>query len=461
MFKCQLIKRLSLMSLVSFAILIGHLHAQKSSVFFESGLNLNKNSLQKGEASSLGTQIIHQSQNSQQESRIDFSGKINLSTGKLAHSLSEAYYQFDFGQLSGGSLKGQLGRFVLPWSSSESFWGLTYFQGNRQFGLFDFKKEGKLGGHLSYSSKNYFAEIFASYFYLPQFNPEIEVEEGKVSSNMNWSKLPPRQTVIKEKLVPIEYSMNKPQLSDVLFHLSLGPRLGLNWRFNTRPGTLSAYALYAPENQLRINGEAYYDLQKKSVQVEANPLVNHQMLYGVSVKQEISDRSAFEINFNMADPNGEFKTDLGVMDPIIISSNERKVFQSKFFKILPSYEKTAYLSASWAYHWRYFLVKIHGLELLSQHTDLQDDFYSDTVKWKRAMGVDLDVFLSENLQGRMKFFYDFLREDNILNLELKYSFLKGAQVQLGVELIESPQSNSYWSVYRANDRFYGQLSYHY
>ena len=55
------------------------------------------------------------------------------------------------------------------------------------------------------------------------------------------------------------------------------------------------------------------------------------------------------------------------------------------------------------------------------------------------------------------FRYDLARKDQIVKAEGSYTFLNRATLNIGMELIKSPQDNSYWSAYRANDTVYSSL----
>ena len=57
--------------------------------------------------------------------------------------------------------------------------------------------------------------------------------------------------------------------------------------------------------------------------------------------------------------------------------------------------------------------------------------------------------------------YDLNRSDNIFKLEALYRLSPKASVKLGLELLKSPNMESYWSFYRANDTAYITLKYHF
>ena len=103
------------------------------------------------------------------------------------------------------------------------------------------------------------------------------------------------------------------------------------------------------------------------------------------------------------------------------------------------------------------MASLNYIHLLSENTRASDDFFGDTVKWKRTVGTRLRYYFTDyfNVMGDYK--YDLARKDHIVKSEASFTFLSRATVNIGMELIKSPQSNSYWSAYRANDTVYTSL----
>ena len=90
-----------------------------------------------------------------------------------------------------------------------------------------------------------------------------------------------------------------------------------------------------------------------------------------------------------------------------------------------------------------------------------DDFFSDTVKWKSALGGQFTYKFFDSLDFLFDIKYDLDRGDNILRMEGFYFFAEHFGMKVGAELLKAPKDTSYWSAYRANDTVYLDIGYHF
>lgn len=364
-------------------------------------------------------------------------------------SAPEAYVEFkdDENRIS-------VGRQLLRWNENEDYWLLNTLNPNQGFYLLSEKKEGLVGIQYDHKfNKNINFSVFFSYFFVPGLNPSLEVEDGNITSRSEWVRLPPKYTVLEGNLLPIYYNINMPNIyNDVVKNKSLGFRLsGSN---EERNAEISAFFIYKPQNSLQMNAEARFDQDNDRVAVDASPLVNHHLFYGIQYKQQLGDVQMVA-SIDMNDPTATFGNDFKVVD---FSREEDKTFESDYFVIEPNYEKESYASISFNVNQGYYMFSLNYINLLTNNQRGSDDFFSDTAKWSSALGMRGRYYFTDfiNVMGDLK--YDFEREDIILKAEATYAFWAGsASVNLGAELIKSPKKNSYWSAYRANDTIYSSL----
>lgn len=350
-----------------------------------------------------------------------------------------------------------LGEQILDWHPNESFWQLDHFQNTRGFRLTDTKIEGLTGFH--YKTKDSFlnTEVFLSYFYRPALNPSVKVVNGGVSSNVDWYKRPPEQTIIAGQEVDIFYDLKMPELREVIVQKTLGMRLYADWGTykNKNRGQISGFYIYKPERRLRINAQAYYDPALQKVAVEANPVVNHHAVYGGEVRQKYRNFEAIA-GFVTVDPNAKLGTDF---DSLSLTLQNQRTIQSDFFTIEPLYDRESYAHTSITWKSEFSLLSFNYLKYFTEHEKGSDDFYSDTVKWVNAVGLGGSYLINDWLHTTLNLRYDLERQDNLLNAQLIFFPWRQSTVTLGTELIKSPNKNSYWSAYRANDTFYINLAY--
>lgn len=354
-------------------------------------------------------------------------------------------------------LQFSFGRRLLDWNEHERYWQLGYLNGQQGFSLLSEKQEGLTGIHFTGSTDLIRANIFFSYLFIPTLNPSIDEENGRITSTSEWMRRPPTQTIYNGVPAEIAYQINYPDLNRVLFNKSLGGSLDLKW---TEQGFFRIYGIYKPENKIRVNAQAYYDTVSQKVQVEANPVVNHHLLYGVQVHQQLSEHFNFIAGLDVNDPNARLGKDFDVLDPVQMREQNR-TFDSEFFKILPSYDRESYAHYSLTYNNRRLILGSHYIHLLSDNERGNDDFFSDTVKWRSALGLYGKYYVTDKWDLLLDWRYDFAREDNILKGETNYFFWPNLHFSLGFELLKAPDRNSYWSAYRANDIVYTGVVYTY
>jgi len=346
------------------------------------------------------------------------------------------------------------GRKIVDWSHNEKYWQLGNLNPRQGFNLLSEKQEGLTALHYTKRvTKNIDVGIVFSYLYIPTLNPSIDIKDGKVVSNSEWVRRPPEKTVVLGKVVPIRYEMNRPKTSDIL----LKKTLGINTAYKWKGGAVSSYAIYKPENNLRINADASLASDGTHVIAVANPIVNHHLMYGMQAKHKFGDILTV-IGFDVTDPNAKLGDDFEVLNPLDLQEND-KSFESEYFSIKPNYDKESYLTLSATLDRPFYSISANYIHLTSENLRGSDDFFSETVKWKRTAGIMGKVMWTEHLFTLADFRYDFARADQLLKMEIDYIFTNDVSIRLGAELIKSPRKESYWSAYRANDTVYSSLNY--
>lgn len=342
-----------------------------------------------------------------------------------------------------------VGRKILDWNQNEKYWSLGYLNALQSFTLLSTEEEGVTGAILSSTWGNFSFDILGSYLFIPQINPSIDFKNGNVHSRSEWVRLPPKRTVISGVEVPIYYNISDYQVEKIIFNKSLGANIKYSWL----NGGVSAFAIYKPENKLRVNADAYYDnLGTGKVIVTAEPTVNHHAYYGVQVYQSFGDIKS-RAGLSYIDPNAKLGKDF-----LVDISNARKTFKSEYFNINPRYDKEAYAHVSLNYDkQKTYKLTLNYIHLISNNIRGNDDFFSDTVKWKSTFGGGFQYFFNDSFDIAFDLKYDIIRADNILKGEVNYHFNQELTVALGLEVLKAPDNNSYWSYYRTSDTLYSKI----
>ncbi|MBC7427653.1 MAG: hypothetical protein H7336_03515 [Bacteriovorax sp.] len=364
----------------------------------------------------------------------------------LNYSLQEGYIVF-----KGDDFSITAGRKILDWNTNEKYWALGYLNALQSFTLLSTEEEGVTGVILKKDIGPFEFEVLGSYLFIPQINPSIDFKNGDVQSKSEWVRLPPRKTVVSGVEVPIYYQVDNYKVSDIIFNKSLGGNIRYKWN----KGGVSAFAIYKPENKLRVNGSAYYDnLVTGKVVVTAAPTVNHHAYYGFQVYQDFGDIKA-RGGVSYVDPNAKLGKDF-----LFDIANARKTFTSDYFNIHPRYDKEAYAHISLNYERpKLYKLTLNYIHLLSHNIRGSDDFFSDTVKWKSTFGGGFQYFFNDSFDIGFDLKYDVIRKDNIVKGEVKYNFEQKVIIALGLEALKAPDNYSYWSYYRTSDMLYSTVGF--
>ncbi len=361
------------------------------------------------------------------------------------YSLQEAYLRYQ-----NADYKLFVGRKILDWNINEKYWSLGYLNANQAFTLLSNEEEGVTGALLNKQMGQFEFDVLLSYIFIPQLNPSIDFKNSEVKSKSDWARLPPKKTVINGVEVPIAYSISKYKISKIIFNKSLGSNIRYRWN----KGGVSAFAVYKPENKLRANANASYDNISKVI-VEADPTVNHHAYYGLQIFQSFGDLKT-RAGLSYVDPNAHLGKDF----PVDIT-NARKTIKLDYFTINPHYDKEAYAHMSANLDRKTYILSLNYIHLLTKDTRLNDDFFTDAIKWKRAIGGSVTYFLNDTFNVLLDLKYDLDRLDNIVKSELKYNYQNKITVALGLEMLKAPDIKSYWSYYRANDTLYSSIGFFY
>jgi hypothetical protein len=371
-----------------------------------------------------------------------------LNSEKYLFSVPEAYWRFR-------DVKNQLfvGRKVLDWNLGEAYWGLNNLNPQRSFQLMDRKAEGLTGILFKRSFFGFDTDFFMSYINIPQMNPGLDFEDGEVTSSSDWARLPPKRTSYLGQQKSVRYEIEDPNIEDIVLKKSLGGRIKYPWE----TGAISAFAIYKPETKIRANAFVKeLDDDNDTVIVVADPIVNHHAVYGIFMEQKVGLLDSF-IGIDVTDPNARIGTDFEVVDDEVLEE-ERRVFKTDDFEIVPNYVRESYLRGSLSYNTSILSTSVNFIQHLSRNIR-GDDFFSDTVKYKQAVGLALRYSFSDSWYFSGDFRYDLRRKDQLVKLETNFTLMNKVRGFVGIEALKSPQEESYWSVYRANDTVFTGIAF--
>jgi len=331
------------------------------------------------------------------------------------------------------------GRQILDWAPNEKFWSLGILNPNRGFSHLEDEQEGLTGFYVDRKVRMLRISLFASYLYVPQLNPGYQIKDGKVISQTEWSNPVPGQVSWQNTTIPIQYELENPKVSEILFQESYGARVGLDWD----NGMFSAYGVYKPESQARINATGYYEQEiNEQASVRAKPFINHQWLLGGQLTHNFGD--------NRLDLGGMYvNPEKGV--------DENFVFEP--LRIEPVYEDEGYLYGRWSYTGQTMGLDLNFIQLITEHKD-DGSIFSKKPRWHQSLGASAYLDFSDNLRLEGKYQYDVKMKDHVFKSEGSFFLMKRmAKISVGAEILQAPSNKSFWSPFRSNDSMYTNFSY--
>ncbi|PJB53130.1 MAG: hypothetical protein CO099_08845 [Bdellovibrio sp. CG_4_9_14_3_um_filter_39_7] len=351
--------------------------------------------------------------------------EINTKNSSLMISASEFYVSYIHSRT-----ELDLGRKILPWNEQEGFWGLGEINPMRGFSWLETEREGIMGLHFR---RKQWLEVggFVSPINIPQINPSFTNKNGKVEGLNEWAKEPPRIVRFRNTDIPVYYEVEYPKVEEVIFHPAAGLDIGKRWD-NAR---VVAYGAYKPENQIRVNATGFYE-QTATVErayVRTRPFIAYHQIIGGGTE--------------VWNEHWNGKVFYDTIRPIPREDN-KFVFES--LRIEPTYEPEHYLTASVGRKSDFISVELNALVRTKGKEDNTTAF-GKIPKWERAIGMEAKWSMSDRFNLRFMGRRDIKKADVTLHTEVEWRIKKHLWVQLGLEMIDSPQDTSFWSSYRTND----------
>jgi len=342
-----------------------------------------------------------------------------------------------------------IGRKIIPWHINEQFWQLGHLNGLRSYTLNDDKQEGLTGVYIGKNlNKNLKLNFFISGLYIPQLNPGFDSKNGEIQNRTDWGVVRPTEVPINNIKTSIKYNINEQNILDIVIQKSLGLRL----TYNNDDIEFSGFFIYKPESKLRINVDA--SLVGTTLTANTIPEVNHHLVSGIESKIHFG-KQLFVFGIVDINPFASIGSDL---DRLTIKLREQKAFKYEYFAYKANFENERYIHSSYYFSNSFLSGNISAIYYLTKHNEGNDTFSTSAVKWTKAIGFSLKKDLLDwwKIYGSLR--YDFSKSDNVLNVENLFTYKK-INLLIGLQLLKSPNDNSYWSSFRTNDSIYTNLTY--
>ncbi len=161
-------------------------------------------------------------------------------------NIRELYFNYQIDSSS----KFFFGRKINDWSHLESEWNLGLFNPQFRWNSLAPEAQGLTGLFWQKKESLWSLSLFASPVYIPDQGPGYELKDGKFQNSNPFFSSPPQNVSFKNGVIlPIDYELEKPETSEVVFQTLYGAQLQLG----EKTGFFTSIAgIHKPANQLSL-----------------------------------------------------------------------------------------------------------------------------------------------------------------------------------------------------------------
>lgn len=161
-------------------------------------------------------------------------------------NIREIYFNYQIDSQS----KLYFGRKMNTWSQLDSVWNIGFFNPQFRWNAVNPESQGLTGLFWEKRESIWNFSLFASPVYVPDQGPGYELKDGQFQNVNPWFSHPPQNIRFQNGVIlPIDYQVEKPETSEVIFQSLYGVQLQLG----EREGFFANLAgIHKPANQLSL-----------------------------------------------------------------------------------------------------------------------------------------------------------------------------------------------------------------
>lgn len=197
--------------------------------------------------------------------KINMTGLFSAGNSVLSYlNIREIYFNNKIDETSNLTV----GRELHNWSSLDSIWNMGIFQPQFKWNPLMPENQGLTGLFWHKNGPSMGLTLFASPVYIPDQGASYEIKDGQFQSGNPWFQAPPQNIKFQGQTLPIDYNIEKPDISSVVFQTQFGAQV----RFGESRGYFANLAgIYKPSNQLALGYKGV--LVTTRVRVDVTPKV--------------------------------------------------------------------------------------------------------------------------------------------------------------------------------------------
>ncbi|WP_413581936.1 transposase [Bdellovibrio sp. HCB288] len=385
------------------------------------------------------------------DSAFDVTGGTYFARGQNHMILHEAYVAS-----KGDEFKVFAGRKKKDWSDIDHRWNLGLWQPYLTLDALRPEEEGLTGIFFDYNKKNYQVLLMVTPMFIPSMGPDVREEGGGLVADNRWYRAPSRDYDFNSRINQISYKLDIPEQAKLVNNggASVMTRIG-----DKSKGTwIVASAGYLPVNDLLLKRQAFKQTSADKVDVTVSPAVTYHKIASVDVGYSFK----------------AVKTTISALADEPEAKLPEEEWSMQSLKPLQAYSAAVDFALNDIIT-RPIAVQISYLKVVGGSiVDITsvgepDDFtlYDSRLKFSNSLMLQLEgqiaTWFRRPLVTRIKYRYDYDQRGSLLNTEFQYFPTQKWAVVLGGDVLgvqdEGHMPSSFLNQFRANDRFYGGMTY--
>lgn len=193
---------------------------------------------------------------------VDLTGMYAYGQSALSYlNIREIYFNY---QIDPGS-KLYVGRKIDNWSQLDTTWNLGFYNPQFRWNPIVPESQGLTGIFYEKNENSWRLSLFASPVFIPDQGASYELKDGKFENSNPYFQNPPQNIIFQGNIVlPIDYKIEKPETSDVVFQTSYGAQLEVGQR---QGFYASLSGIHKPANQLSLGYRVPVKVARAQVEI--------------------------------------------------------------------------------------------------------------------------------------------------------------------------------------------------
>lgn len=201
--------------------------------------------------------------------KINLNGKYTSKNSVLSYfNLKEIY----FTNRIDSTAALHIGRKLHTWLAADEKWNLGSYQPQFRWNPLDIESQGLFGIFYEKNLGSWNLNLFGTPIYIPDQGPTYEVKDGKFEASNPYFTPPPQDIIFQNVILPIDYNIIKPEVSEVVEQ----PGFGLKLDYQNDFFEAAFSGSYKPANQFAFGYKGI--LVTNRVRVDVQPKTYYEKL---------------------------------------------------------------------------------------------------------------------------------------------------------------------------------------